>query len=69
MLSELFDDDQQCLYDIPEEFQMIGSNEFFEKTHFKNENPVQTNIFDNDDVKDEYNCSVFYYSCKKDDET
>ena len=63
MLSELFDEDQQCMYDIPEDFKPTGSSKFFEETPFTNEKAVQTNILDNDDISDEYNCSVFFYKC------
>ena len=69
MFSELFDEDQQCFYDIPEEFKPTGSNVFFEKNHYTNEKVSQTNILDNDSVSDEYNCSVFYYKCTEDEES
>ena len=61
-LTELFDEYDYVMYDLPEKFQTTGSNKFFSKPTFTSNTQIKTNILENDDVSDEYNCSVFYYT-------
>ena len=63
--SELFDENECVMYDLPEDFKTTGSNKFFTNPGYTSKTQIKTNILENDDISDEYNCMVFYYPTNK----